>query len=134
MKNKIREEKNLFFFEILVKKRGKLLSNIVFKSIMKLKGEEKMKKHNIFKVILITLALFMVLTWIFPSAIFQSAYDEQGRIQMGIFDIFTYQNTSLSYFGQISLFVLLIGGFYGLLNKTGAYRRMLLKSSKVRNG
>ncbi len=134
MKNKIREEKNLFFFEILVKKRGKLLSNIVFKSIMKLKGEEKMKKHNIFKVILITLALFMVLTWIFPSAIFQSAYDEQGRIQMGIFDIFTYQNTSLSYFGQISLFVLLIGGFYGLLNKTGAYRRMLDSLAKKFKG
>lgn len=84
-----------------------------------------MKKHNAFKVILITLAVFLLLTWILPAAVFQSTYSEQGRIQMGLFDIFSYQTVALSYFGQLSLFVLVIGGFYGVVSKTGAYRRML---------
>ncbi len=84
-----------------------------------------MKKHNAFKVILITLAAFLLLTWIIPSAIFQSTYQEQGQIQMGLFDILSYQTTALSYFGQLSLFILIIGGFYGIVNKTGVYRKLL---------
>lgn len=84
-----------------------------------------MKKHNAFKVILITLAAFLLLSWILPVAVFQTSYQEQGRVQMGLFDIFSYQTTALSYFGQLALFVLVIGGFYGVVSKTGAYRRML---------
>ncbi len=90
-----------------------------------------MKKHNALKVILITLAVFLLLSWILPVAVFQTGYSEQGRVQMGLFDIFSYQTTALSYFGQLALFVLVIGGFYGIVNKTGAYRKLLDKVVKL---
>ncbi len=85
-----------------------------------------MKKHNAFKVIMITLAVFLVLTWIIPSATFMyGTFTDQGQIQMGLFDIFAYLSTSLSVFCQLALFILLIGGLYGVINKTGVYRKML---------
>lgn len=84
-----------------------------------------MKKHNTVKVVLITMVVLMLLTWILPAAYFQSSYVSQGRVQMGLFDLFTYPVTAISYFGFIALFVLVIGGFYGVLYRTGAYRSLL---------
>ena len=86
-----------------------------------------MKKHNTFKVVLITLLVFMLLTWIFPAAYYSGSYIDQGRVQMGLFDLFNYPITAISYFGYIAAFVLVVGGFYGVLNKIGAYRTMLDK-------
>jgi uncharacterized ion transporter superfamily protein YfcC len=85
------------------------------------------EKFNALKVVLITIGVFLILTWILPAAYFQSEYVEQGRLQMGLFDIFSYPITALSYFGYIALFLLVIGGFYGILGKIGAYRAMLDK-------
>ena len=84
-----------------------------------------MKKHNTLKVVIITLLLFALLTWILPCATYQTEYTELGRYQVGLFDILSYQSTVFGYFGYVALFVLVIGGFYGVLYKTGAYRRML---------
>lgn len=84
-----------------------------------------MKKHNTFKVVLITLLVLMLLTWILPAAYFSSSYVDQGRVQMGLFDLFNYPTVAISYFGYIAVFLLVVGGFYGVLNKIGAYRNML---------
>ena len=84
-----------------------------------------MKKHNTLKVVIITLLLFALLTWILPCATYQIEYTELGRYQVGLFDILSYQSTVFGYFGYVALFVLVVGGFYGVLYKTGAYRRML---------
>ena len=84
-----------------------------------------MKKHNTLKVVIITLLLFALLTWILPCATYQTEYTELGRYQVGLFDILSYQSTVFGYFGYVTLFVLVVGGFYGVLYKTGAYRRML---------
>ena len=73
-----------------------------------------MKKNRIIKVVLVTVLVIMLLTWILPAAYFSSGYTEQGRVQMGIFDLFNYPVTALSYFGHIALFLLIIGGFYGV--------------------
>lgn len=84
-----------------------------------------MKKHNTLKVVIITLLLFALLTWILPCATYQTEYTDLGRYQVGLFDILSYQSTVLGYFGYVALFVLVVGGFYGVLYKTGAYRRVL---------
>ena len=84
-----------------------------------------MKKYNTLKVVIITLLLFALLTWILPCATYQTEYTELGRYQVGLFDILSYQSTVLGYFGNVALFVLVVGGFYGVLYKIGAYRRML---------
>lgn len=93
-----------------------------------------MKRHNIIKIVLLTLAVFLVLTWIFPSAYFQTSYVEQGRIQMGLFDMFAYPITALSYFGYIAIYVLVVGGLYGVLNHISAYRVLLDKMIKAFKG
>ena len=46
-----------------------------------------MKKHNTVKVVLIVLLLFLVLSWILPAAYYSSQYVDQGRVQMGLFDL-----------------------------------------------
>ena len=84
-----------------------------------------MKKHNTLKVVLITILVLLLLTWILPAAYYSSGYVDQGRVQMGLFDLFSYPLTALSYFGYIAMFILVIGAFYGVLNKIGAYRSLL---------
>lgn len=93
-----------------------------------------MKKHNTLKVVLITLCAFLVCSWIFTSAYYSGGYVDQGRVQMGLFDIFSYPTTALSYFGYISLYVLAIGMFYGVLNKISAYRVLIDKLAKSFKG
>lgn len=84
-------------------------------------------RHNTVKIVLATLLVFVLLTWILPAAYYSSGYVEQGRMQMGLFDLFSYPITALSYFGYIAIFMLVVGGFYGILGQTGAYRNLLDK-------
>lgn len=84
-----------------------------------------MKKHNTVKVVLITMLVFLLLTWILPAAVYSGQYVDQGRTQMGLFDLLNYPFTSLSYFGYIAFYVILVGGFYGVLYKIPAYRSFL---------
>ena len=93
-----------------------------------------MKKHNIIKVVLVTMLIFMLLTWILPAAYYSGEYVNQGRMQMGLFDLFNYPLTALSYFGYIALFVILVGGFYGILYKIPAYRIFLDKIVETMRG
>jgi len=86
-----------------------------------------MKKHNTLKVVLITLLVFLVLSWIFPAAYFSSEYVDQGRMQMGLSDLFNFFMTSLSYFGHYAFYLVLVGCFYGVLYKIPAYRTFLDK-------
>lgn len=86
-----------------------------------------MKKHNILKVVLIALLTVVVLTWIFPTATFSTTLTVGERAQMGIFDIFNYFGQSFQYFYQILVYALIVGGFYGVLSKTEAYRKLLDK-------
>ena len=53
---------------------------------------------------------------------------------MGLFDLFNYPLTALSYFGYIALFIVLVGGFYGILHKIPAYRTFLDKIVAVFKG
>lgn len=93
-----------------------------------------MKKHNAVKVVLITLLVVLLLSWILPAAYYSGEYVSEGRVQMGLFDLFNYPLTSLSYFGYIALFFVLVGGFYGVLGKIPAYRTFLDKIVAMFNG
>ena len=82
-------------------------------------------KSNSAKVVLVTMLVFFVLTWIFPAAYYSGEYVDQGRVQMGLFDLFNYPLTAFSYFGYIAFYLILVGGFYGILYKIPAYRSFL---------
>ncbi len=85
-----------------------------------------MKKHNLFKIILITLGIIALLTWIIPV----SDYGESGlilgeRIPAGIWSLFQYVIMTLQYMASPIIFILIVGGFYGVLNKTGVYNKLI---------
>lgn len=94
-----------------------------------------MKKHNILKVVLITIILVFLCTWIFPTTSFSySELVEGARSQLGLFDLFSYPLVSFSYFGYAFVYVLLCGALYGVLNKIPAYKTMLDKIVKSFKG
>lgn len=95
-----------------------------------------MKKHNLFKVITITILLFVVLSWIIPTASYsaESGFATAARSQVGINELLTYFSTSVGYFGFIALFVLTVGGFYAVAELTGAYREVLDRLVKTVKG
>lgn len=86
-----------------------------------------MKKNNIFKVVCITILIAVLLTWIIPATYYSGGIVDNGRIQVGLFDLFGYLSAIVSYFGYIPLYILAVGGFYGVLYKTNGYRNLLDK-------
>jgi len=84
-----------------------------------------MKKHNILKVLLITIVAVAICSWIFPSAQFTDTLVEGERIQAGLFDLFAYPGIALQYFGSILLFVLTCGIFYGVAYRIPAYHQLV---------
>ncbi len=87
-----------------------------------------MKKHNILKVILLSILVVVVCTWIFPQATYQYQFQQGTRVQLGIFDLTTYTVEGLfRYFSYVLLFTLATGMFYGVSYRIPAYRNLLDK-------
>lgn len=94
-----------------------------------------MKKHTLFKILGIIILAYCVLTWILPSNYFYSgSLQELGRYQIGLFDIVNMPLQTLGYFSSIFVFILVVGGFYAILEETGLYRKALdTLADKLRN-
>lgn len=84
-----------------------------------------MKKHNLFKVLSITYLAAVLLTWILPQASYSSSLEIGTRNPMGLYDIVMYFIYGLRAFAPVVLFVLAIGGLYGVLDKTEAYSKIV---------
>lgn len=87
-----------------------------------------MKKHNLLKVVIITIVVAALLTWILPTNYYNNygvLVSDEGRIQMGLFDLFQYIPMLLANFGDTAIYILVIGGFYGILYHIDAYRKLL---------
>lgn len=77
-----------------------------------------MKKNCLLKVILSVFVLVIVLTFLIPSTEGVKNYLGLGSLVLNIIQ-------SLAFFTDPILLVILIGGFYGVLNKTGGYKKVL---------
>ncbi len=78
-----------------------------------------MKKHGLLKILGILLLLIIIVSYILPGR-----YEAISRI--GLADILVnYFSIVLQNFSYVVLFVLAIGGFYGVLNKTPSYKKLL---------
>lgn len=77
-----------------------------------------MKKNSLFKFLSITLLIVLVFTYCLKGRNDAYAY-------LGLGDLVLNYLQSFYYFFDTALFILVIGGFYGLLNKTGAYKKLL---------
>ena len=84
-----------------------------------------MKKYHTLLVVTITILFVMLLTWILPITYFSGDLVAGDRMQAGIFSTLTYSLFTFFNFIYIFLYLIFVGGLYGLLNKTGVYRALL---------
>ena len=93
------------------------------------------KKNMLFKL-LIALALYLwVLTWIIPSAAASGSNITQKEIyRMSLYSVLEYPWLTVQYFLQQLLFLLAVGGLYGILKETGKYRSILETIAKSMKG
>lgn len=92
-----------------------------------------MKKNSILKALGIIFLLYVALSWIIPAGYYNSGeYVASTTAPVGIFDIILYPFMALtsSVFILTALDFLLIGAFYGILNKTNAYPKMVADLAK----
>lgn len=89
-----------------------------------------MKKHNLFKVVMIAMAVVVVLSWILPITYYSGGVLEEPISQIGIFELMSYVGIAIQYFSHIGIYVLAVGGLYGVLHKVSGYRNLLDKIAK----
>ena len=78
-----------------------------------------MKKHGLLKILGILLALILIVSYILPGR-------QEVVERIGLADIpLNYYSIVLQNFCYIILFVLSVGGFYTVLNKTESYKKLL---------
>ena len=81
-----------------------------------------MKKNNsLLKVILITFLAFVILSWFISGGLFYKGtyYPADSSSALGLGDIFSLPFQAFYLFAEYGIIFLIIGGFYGVLNKTG---------------
>lgn len=76
------------------------------------------KKYGLFKVLTVLLLLIVIATYFIDS--------RQGSISyLALGDVFLNYVQSFYYFFDTIIFVLVVGGFYGLLNRIPAYKKLV---------
>lgn len=88
-----------------------------------------MKKNSLLKVILITFLVFAILSWFISGGLFYKGtfYKADASSALGLGDIFSLPFQAFYLYAEYGVIFLLIGGFYGVLNKTGAYHNVIKK-------
>ncbi len=89
-----------------------------------------MKKYHTLFVVVIVMLLLTLLSWFLPITYMQSELTEGAVTPVGIVNLFSYPLFSFYNFIYVFLFLMSVGGLYGLLNKTGAYRLILDRVAK----
>ena len=77
-----------------------------------------MKKHGLSKIIGILLLLVVIVSFILTGR-------SETKDFIGLGDVLLNGLKSIYYFFYIAIFILFVGGFYGVLNKAPAYKKLL---------
>ena len=93
-----------------------------------------MKKNDLFKAIGFVILLYICISWIVPAIYGITGTKGDVSHQIGIVSIVSVLTSTFSGFSGVVLFVLLVGGFYGVLKVTGAYDKMMNALKKVTYG
>ena len=95
-----------------------------------------MKRYDLLKVLGITFLIVVVLSWIIvPGTLSSGEYAAaETTAPIGIFDLFRLPALTIGTFFQIGIILLVIGGFYGVINKTGVYGKVVEGFSKKFKG
>lgn len=84
-----------------------------------------MKKNNLFKVIGAVILGYVLLSWILPLGIDLFGGKDVPETQAGIISIFMVLSEAVSGFGNVLVYILAVGGFYGILDATGVYKKAI---------
>lgn len=90
---------------------------------------KKVKELSLGKLIALTFAIVFALTWFIKTATITS----EGKFQVGDFnplglmDFFRIPFGTFVNFIHLGLLVVIVGGFYGILNETGVYSKIVKK-------
>ena len=77
-----------------------------------------MKKHGLFKALLIILSLLVVISFFVPG--------REGTVSyLGIGTVFLNSVQVFYYFFDTAVFLFVVGGFYGVLSRSDAYKKLL---------
>lgn len=86
-----------------------------------------MKKNNLFKVLGIVLAGYILLSWLVPIVISIFGWKTEASYQIGLTKIGATFIDAFAGFSNIIIFILLIGGLYAVMDATGAYKPAIEK-------
>ena len=94
-----------------------------------------LKKHDLFKILGIAILFVAILTWIIPIGQFTGSEMVAGEIsRLGIVNLFAAGTTSISAALYQVTFLLVLGGFYGVLSSTEVYKGLIAKIVKTLKG
>lgn len=83
------------------------------------------KKTGLFKIIMFILLGMVIATWFFSGSYYYNGQlMDMNMKNIGFFDYFSllFEAFEFEYFLQTFIFLICVGAFYGVLNKTGKYR------------
>lgn len=90
-----------------------------------------MKKNGKTLMIFLLIIFVMVLTWFVPSGTFSTGtFVSNGVNPAGFFDFVVLIYYSLTYKAMDIIYILTIGGAYGVLSNVGSYRKLVDKTAK----
>ena len=123
-----------------VKKETKVVEEVSKKTESKVETKvdtvvKPKRDYSLFKILVITILIAVVLTWIIPSGAYSNnQFEISTRVRTGINELFLSTFYSSNYY-LIQIFTLfVIGAFYGIISKTKGYAAMISNMSKMWKG
>ena len=88
-----------------------------------------MKKNSLLKTLGITFGIALLLSWAIKAGYYSNGtYTASDTITpIGLYNLFSTPIMAMSLFFDVGLLFLAVGGFYGVLNKTGVYSNIIAK-------
>ena len=85
------------------------------------------KSYNLLCAIGIAYLVVVVLSWFITTGTYSGTFSDAGKIPVGIINLFRLPVMTFQVFIQYTIVFIAIGIFYGVLNKTGVYTKLVDK-------
>ena len=86
-----------------------------------------MKKNNLFKILGIVLAGYVLLSWLVPIIVSIFGWKVEASYQIGLTKFGSTFIDAFAGFSNVIVFILLVGGLYAVMDATGAYKPAIEK-------
>ena len=93
-----------------------------------------MKKNNLFKILGIVLAGYVLLSWLVPIVVSIFGWKVEASYQIGLTKFGSTFIDAFAGFSNVIVFLLLIGGLYAVMDATGAYKPAIEKLAEKFKG